>query len=76
MNFPKESKPFMTTSASKRFEWPHRELNCGSTVITLQESIKIRWRKLNRPITKFYNSDDVNTTAAELRQTKAKPIPL
>ena len=29
---------------------------------------------LNRPITKFYNSDDVNTTTAELRQTKTRPI--
>ena len=29
---------------------------------------------LNSTITKFYNSDDVNTITAELRQTKAKPI--
>ena len=26
-------------------------------------------KNLNRPITKFYNSDDVNTTTAELRQS-------
>ena len=31
-------------------------------------------KNLNRPITKFYNSDDVNTTTAELRQTKTRPI--
>ena len=31
-------------------------------------------KNLNRPITKFYNGDDVNTTMAELRQTKARPI--
>ena len=29
---------------------------------------------LNRTITKFYYSDDVNTTTAELRQTKTRPI--
>ena len=29
---------------------------------------------LNRPITKFYNSDDVNATTVELRQTKARLI--
>ena len=28
---------------------------------------------LNRPITKFYNSDDVNVIAAELRLTKMRP---
>ena len=28
---------------------------------------------LNRPITKFYNSDDVNVIAAELRLTKTRP---
>ena len=29
---------------------------------------------LNRPITKFYNRDDVNVIAAELRLTKTRPI--
>ena len=29
---------------------------------------------LNRPITKFYTSDDVNATTVELRQTKARLI--
>ena len=28
---------------------------------------------LNRPITKFYNNDDVNGIAAELRLTKTRP---
>ena len=28
---------------------------------------------LNRPITKFYNGDDVNAIAAELRLTKTRP---
>ena len=28
---------------------------------------------LNRPITKFYNGDDVNVIAAELRLTKTRP---
>ena len=28
---------------------------------------------LNRTITKFYNSDDVNVIAAELRLTKTRP---
>ena len=31
---------------------------------------------LNRPITKFYNSDDVNVIAAELRLTKRRPTSL
>ena len=31
---------------------------------------------LNRPITKFYNSDDVNVIAAKLRLTKARPTSL
>ena len=29
---------------------------------------------LDRPITKFYNSDDVNVIAPELRLTKTRPI--
>ena len=29
---------------------------------------------LNRPITKFYNSDNVNVIAAELRLAKTRPI--
>ena len=28
---------------------------------------------LNKPITKFYNSDDVNVIATELRPTKTRP---
>ena len=31
---------------------------------------------LNRPVTKFYNNDDVNDTAGGLRQTKTRPISL
>ena len=31
---------------------------------------------LNRPITKFYNSDDVNVIATELRLTKTRPASL
>ena len=34
--------------------------------------IKIE-KTLNRPITKFYNGDDVNVIAAELRLTKTRP---
>ena len=30
-------------------------------------------KTLNRPITKFYNDDDVNVIAAELRLTKTRP---
>ena len=30
-------------------------------------------KTLNRPITKFYNSDDVNVIAAELRLAKTRP---
>ena len=36
---------------------------------------KVEWI-LNRPITEFCNSDDVNATAAEFRQTKTMPISL
>ena len=31
-------------------------------------------KDLNRPLTKFYNGDDVNMTAAELHLTKTRPI--
>ena len=31
---------------------------------------------LNRPITKFYNIEDVNAIAAELRRPKTRPIGL
>ena len=31
---------------------------------------------LNRPITKFYNTDDVNVIAVELRLTKTRPTSL
>ena len=31
---------------------------------------------MNRLITKFYNSDDVNAATAELRQAKTRPISL
>ena len=34
---------------------------------------EVEWN-LNRSITTFYNSDDVNAAAAGLRQTKAMPI--
>ena len=37
--------------------------------------IKIE-KTLNRPITKFYNSDGVNVIAAELRLTKTRPTSL
>ena len=37
--------------------------------------IKIE-KTLNRPITKFYSSDDVNVIAAELWLTKARPTSL
>ena len=30
-------------------------------------------KTLNRPITKFYNDDDVNVIVAELRLTKTRP---
>ena len=51
--------------------------NYLNKLFTLQKSIssltKIEYI-LNRTITKFYNSDDVNTTTAEPWQTKATPI--
>ena len=40
----------------------------------IQSSSLIKTEKiLNRPITKFYNGDDANVTAAELRLTKTRP---
>ena len=51
--------------------------NYLNKLFTLQKSIsslmKIEYIS-NRTITKFYNSDDVNATTAEPRQTKATPI--
>ena len=38
-----------------------------------KHSIKKIEKSLNKTITKFYNSDDVNATTAELRQTKTRP---
>ena len=43
--------------------------------IHISSLIKIE-KILNRPITKFYNSDDVNVVAAELRLTKTRPASL
>ena len=44
---------------------------------SLRESIEVPLinteKILNRPITKFYNSDDVNVIVAELRLTKERP---
>ena len=40
--------------------------------IHTSSTIKIE-KILNRSITKFYNSDDVNVIAAELRFTKTRP---
>ena len=45
-------------------------------LLSLSESIStlINIEKfLNKPITKFYNSDDVNVIAAEIRFTKTRP---
>ena len=43
----------------------------------IHTSSLIKFEKiLNRPITKFYNSDDVNVIAAELRLTKTRPTSL
>ena len=43
----------------------------------IHTSSLIKFEKiLNRPITKFYNSDDVNVIAAELRLTKTRPASL
>ena len=45
--------------------------------ISLRESIQVplsTFQKiLNRPMTKFYNRDDVNVITAELRLTKTRP---
>ena len=42
-----------------------------SSLITLKR--KDIEKTLNRPITNFYNGDDVNVIAAELRFTKTRP---
>ena len=41
-----------------------------------QKSLKKVEKILNKPITKFCNSDDANDTAAKLWQTKRRPISL
>ena len=46
-------------------------------LLSLWESIQVHLSKiertLNKPTTKFYNGDDVNVTATELRLTKTRP---
>ena len=49
-------------------------LTTGHFTETQKSSLRKIEHILNRTITKFYNSDDVNTTTAELRQTKTRPI--
>ena len=51
--------------------------NCLKQFARIHTSSLIKTEKiLNRPITKFYNSDDVNVIAAELRLTKTRPASL
>ena len=56
----------------------HGHLPCSYVINPLYRNPRSSLRKteciLNRIITRFYNSDDVNTTAADLRQTKTRPI--
>ena len=40
---------------------------------SMQVPLSTLKRFLNRPITKFDNSDDLNEIAAELRRTKTRP---
>ena len=51
-----------------------RSLNYYTQFARIHRSSLINIEKiLNRSITKFYNSDDVNVIAAELRLTKTRP---
>ena len=45
-------------------------------LLSLRESMQVflsTLKNLNRPITKLYNSDDVNAIVVELRLTKTRP---
>ena len=48
-------------------------LSCHFTEIHRSSLRKIEYI-LDTPVTKFYNSDEVNATTAELRQTKTRLI--
>ena len=49
-------------------------LHCAVMFARIHTSSLIKTGKtLNRPITKFYNGDDVNVIAAELRLAKTRP---
>ena len=49
-------------------------MNVATHLAKIHVSSHINIKKiLNRPITKFYNSDGVNVIAAELRLTKTSP---
>ena len=60
---------------AKRFYVKSKKIEQSIHFIAIHRSSlrKIEWI-LNRPIAKFYNSDDVNATTAELWQTKTMPI--
>ena len=51
----------------------HPKKQREASKFSLRESIKVPYSTLNSPNTKFYNSDDVNVIAAELRLTKTRP---
>ena len=53
---------------------PVTSTNVGNQFARIHTTSLIKIEKiLDRPITKFYKSDDVNVTAAELRLTKTRP---
>ena len=74
----KNNKKLGTRSFCRTFQKMHQFLGkclktCHFTEIHRSLLRKIE-KILNKPITKFYNNDDVDTTTAELRQTKTRSI--
>ena len=64
-----DAYPFLAFSA---LTCHHGDTGIQFARIHTSSLIKIE-KTLNRPITKFYNGNDVNVIAAELRLTKTRP---
>ena len=54
-------KHLRSYNTHSQFAWMH-----NSSLINIEKS-------LSRPVTKFYNSNNINAIAAELRRTKTRP---
>ena len=68
---------FFYFSVERKIKPQKSEKNKLIQFASIHTSSRVKIEKiLNRPITKFYNSDNVNVIAAELRLTKTRPTSL